>query len=127
MTLIFGGRKNSLISRRTNKRLSYSSAFSSLLPTKYLSSLNLNLLLNGETTILFKLFNPRHHSSPNSFKLAGKYISSIIEDSNADVSIVFKLEFSGISTFLSFLQPENAEWHIFVTVDGIEISSIADN
>ena len=57
-------------------------------------------------------------------KLCEIEISSIFDCENAYPSIVCKLEFVGISTFLNLWQLENAYSHIFVTLAGIEISSM---
>lgn len=51
-------------------------------------------------------------------------ISSIFEHANEEYSNVFKLEFVGISTLVRLWQPQNAYSHIYVTLDGIKISSI---
>ena len=54
----------------------------------------------------------------------GIKISFIFVSLKAYFSIVCKLEFGGISTFVRFLQLKNAFSHIFETFDGIKISSI---
>ena len=72
MILIFDGIEISLMSRLANKSLSNSSLFGSLLPIKYLLSINLNWPLDGEIIIFVKFLVSKHHSSFNSFKLGGK-------------------------------------------------------
>ena len=52
----------------------------------------------------------------------GIKISSIFDLENAYFSIVCKLEFGGISTFVRIVQLENAFSHIIETFDRIEIS-----
>ena len=54
MILIFDGIENSLILRSTNKRVSNSLLFGSLLLIKYLSSSNLNKSLDGEIIFFFQ-------------------------------------------------------------------------
>ena len=44
----------------------------------------------------------------------------------AKTSIICKLEFAWKLIFLSFAQSTNANSHIFVTFDGIKISSIVE-
>ena len=61
MILIFEGIWISTMSRLANKRMSNSSLFSSLLPIKYLSSLNMKWLLNDEILILFRFNVSLHH------------------------------------------------------------------
>ena len=100
MILILDGRWISSISRLTNRRLLNSSSFWSILPNKYLLSLNMNLSFIGEISIFFNLLISWHQSSPNSCKLAGKYISSILVLLNAYDSIICKLESVGILTLI---------------------------
>ena len=58
--------------------------------------------------------------------LGGIKISSIAVREKANFSIVCKLEFFGISTFVRIPHEQNACPHIFVTLGGIEISSITE-
>lgn len=52
----------------------------------------------------------------------GTKMSLISVYEKASYSIVCKLELARISTFFRFLQLENAEWNIFITFCGSEIS-----
>lgn len=68
MILMFGGIENSLISRRANKRVSNLSLLGSLLPNKYLLSLNINWPFEGEIIIfakfdIYKKLKNSHYTS----------------------------------------------------------------
>ena len=119
MILIFEGTWISTMSRLANKRISNSSLFSSLLPIKYLSSLNMKWLLNDEILIYFQIYC---FITPPFFQFKGvvrfQYLVIYIvlkSYINKDVSKkIFFSEKSGFFRKKSFFQKKKIICKIFI-------------